>query len=69
MICSKLFLGGLAWDTTDDDLRQYFSTYGKVDAVSIKYDAVTRNPRGFGFITFADEGSIDLVSRCWLGFS
>jgi RNA recognition motif-containing protein len=57
----KLFLGGLAWDTTEEDLRNYFSTYGTVEAVSIKHDAVTRNPRGFGFITFASTDDIENV--------
>ncbi|RWS31378.1 RNA-binding protein squid-like protein [Leptotrombidium deliense] len=57
----KLFLGGLSWDTTEDDIRSYFNTYGTVLDVSIKYDAVTGNPRGFGFITFGEDDAIDKV--------
>jgi len=49
-----------------DDLIQYFGQYGVISSVSIKYNAVTGNPRGFGFITFASDGSIDAVrySNC-----
>lgn len=59
----KLFIGGLSWDTEEKDLREYFSKYGQVVDASIKYDAVSGNPRGFGFITFAFENSIDEVLR------
>lgn len=57
----KLFLGGLSWDTTENDLQEYFGQFGPVSNVSIKYNAQTGNPRGFGFITFADDQSIESV--------
>ncbi|RWS13619.1 Heterogeneous nuclear ribonucleoprotein D-like protein [Dinothrombium tinctorium] len=60
LIFRKLFLGGLSWDTTEDDIRSYFGKFGTIIDVSIKYDAVTGNPRGFGFITFAED-AIDKV--------
>lgn len=57
----KLFLGGLSWDTTEEDLQDYFGQFGQVSNVSIKYNAATGNPRGFGFITFANDDSIEAV--------
>lgn len=57
----KLFLGGLSWDTEEQDILNYFSKFGQVASVSIKYDNVTGKPRGFGFITFANVTSIDAV--------
>jgi len=57
----KLFLGGLSWETTEDDVRNHFSKYGQVESVSIKYDAMTHNPRGFGFITFSTASVIDAI--------
>ncbi|GJJ78772.1 cold-inducible RNA-binding protein [Entomortierella parvispora] len=54
---SKLFIGGLSWNTTDDSLRHGFSQYGEVvDAIVIK-DRETGRSRGFGFVTFADDAS------------
>ncbi|KAJ5661699.1 hypothetical protein N7523_003021 [Penicillium sp. IBT 18751x] len=52
---SKLFVGGLAWATTDDSLRQGFEQFGQVtDAIVLK-DRETGRSRGFGFVTFASD--------------
>ena len=51
----------MSWDTTESDLQEYFGQFGQVSNVSIKYNAQTGNPRGFGFITFADDQSIESV--------
>ena len=50
-------------------MREYFSKYGTVLDVSIKYDAVSGNPRGFGFITFASEDAIEQVLSFFLMIS
>lgn len=48
-----------------EDLRDYFGTFGTVICTSIKYDAMSGNPRGFGFITFEHERSVDdVLKRC-----
>jgi len=57
----KLFLGGLSWDTEEQDILTYFSQFGEVAEVSIKYDKATGNPRGFGFITFTNGAPIGAV--------
>jgi RNA recognition motif-containing protein len=57
----KLFLGGLSWDTEEQDILNYFGKFGPVANVSIKYDSVTGKPRGFGFITFSNVTAIDAV--------
>ncbi|PNH12873.1 RNA-binding protein Musashi 2 [Tetrabaena socialis] len=54
---AKLFLGGLSWDTTEEKLKEYFSKYGEVQDVVVMKDRLTRRPRGFGFITFADPAA------------
>jgi len=52
----KLFVGGLGWDTHAPDLQQYFSTFGTVSQAEVMYNRDTGVPRGFGFVTFAEDG-------------
>ena len=56
---SKLFIGGLSFDTTDDKLRAFFKKYGAVSDAVVMRDPSTRRSRGFGFVTFADSSSAD----------
>ena len=51
----KLFVGGLAWATTEDTLRDTFAEHGEVQEVKIITDRETGRSRGFGFVTFANE--------------
>lgn len=54
----KLFVRGLAWETTSEKLRSVFSAYGEVEDGTVSYDRATGESRGFGFVTFADvEGA------------
>ena len=54
----KIFVGGISWEATADDLRSYMSQFGAVKDVTIKTDH-TGNPRGFGFVLFEEESSVD----------
>jgi cold-inducible RNA-binding protein len=50
----KLFVGGLAWATTDEGLRDAFSQFGEVTDAKVVMDRDTGRSRGFGFVTFDD---------------
>eukprot|EP00171_Calliarthron_tuberculosum_P009237 IDg9237t1 len=52
---SKIFVGGLSWETDEGSLRRYFETFGEVLDCVIMRDRHTGHPRGFGFVTFADD--------------
>lgn len=54
---SKIFVGGLSWETDEESLRRYFSKVGHVVDCVIMRDRHTGHPRGFGFVTFSDEES------------
>ena len=54
----KIFVGGISWEATTDDLKAYMEQFGAVRDVTIKSDAAG-NPRGFGFVLFEDEASVD----------
>jgi RNA recognition motif-containing protein len=48
----KLFVGNLAWQTTEEDLRQLFSQYGNILSVKVVLDQYTGRSKGFGFVEF-----------------
>ncbi len=56
---AKLFVGGLSWDTTSDELQVAFSNFGKVTDASVICDQSTGRSRGFGFVTFAKHADAD----------
>lgn len=49
-MASKLFVGNLAFTTTENDLQDYFAQAGPVLAVNIMQDRATGRSRGFAFI-------------------
>ncbi len=51
---SKLFVGGLAWATDDQRLREVFEEYGNVDDARVITDRDTGRSRGFGFVSFVN---------------
>ncbi|KAI4308578.1 hypothetical protein L6164_031636 [Bauhinia variegata] len=57
----KIFIGGLAKDTTLDTFVKYFEKYGEITDSVIMKDRHTGRPRGFGFITYADPSVVDQV--------
>uniref|UniRef100_A0A7C9EUM3 RRM domain-containing protein n=2 Tax=Opuntia streptacantha TaxID=393608 RepID=A0A7C9EUM3_OPUST len=50
----KLFIGGISWETNEERLKEYFSTFGEVVEAVIMKDRTTGRARGFGFIVFSD---------------
>ncbi|KAL8239344.1 hypothetical protein R6Q59_015911 [Mikania micrantha] len=57
----KIFIGGLAKDTTIDTFVKYFGKYGELTDSVIMKDRQTGRPRGFGFVTYADPSVVDTV--------
>jgi RNA recognition motif-containing protein len=49
---SKLFVGGLSWDTNDQSLAAAFAPFGTVTEAKVISDRDTGRSRGFGFVTF-----------------
>ncbi|CAH0551120.1 unnamed protein product [Brassicogethes aeneus] len=57
----KLFAGGLSWETTETQLKEYFGKYGEIESINLKTDPNTGKSRGFAFIVFNSADAIDAV--------
>ncbi len=51
----KLYLGNLPFSASDEDIREAFAAYGTIEDLFIPLDRETNRPRGFAFITLADD--------------
>ena len=49
----NIFVGNLDFNTSEEDVRQLFAAYGRVDRVTIVRDRDTDQPRGLGFVEMA----------------
>lgn len=62
--CSDLIILGLPWKTTEQQLREYFESYGEVLMAQVKKDPKTGQSKGFGFIRFANhESQVRVMSQ------
>jgi len=61
MKTSDLIVLGLPWKTTEQDLKDYFGTFGEVIMVQVKRDTKTGNSKGFGFVRFTEYETQDKV--------
>ncbi len=50
---TKLYVGSLSYDTTDESLKQHFSQAGNVVSASVLVDRMSGRSRGFGFVEMA----------------
>lgn len=54
-MATKLYVGGLSFDTTDESLRTFFEQAGTVESASVVVDRYTGRSRGFGFVEMASR--------------
>jgi len=61
----KLFVGGLAFSTSENHLLSYFQNFGKVENTIVMREKLTQRGRGFGFVllSFNDEDEAQIVKR------
>ncbi len=51
----NIFVGNLAREATQDDLRDAFSPFGQVASATVIKDKFTGDPRGFGFVEMPSQ--------------
>jgi RNA recognition motif-containing protein len=54
-MATKLFIGSLAWGTTDDSLKDFFSQAGTVVSANVIVDRETNRSKGFGFVEMSSD--------------
>ncbi len=52
---TKLYVGNLSYDTTEEELQELFSQAGNVTSVALPTDRETGRPRGFGFVEMSTD--------------
>ncbi|HEY0947902.1 MAG TPA: RNA-binding protein [Candidatus Paceibacterota bacterium] len=67
MANSKLYVGGIPYRTTEDELRTAFEEAGAVTSASIIMDRMTGRSRGFGFVEMASEAEAQAAIDRWDG--
>jgi RNA recognition motif-containing protein len=50
---TKLFVGNLSFNTTENDLHDAFAAHGTVVEANLMMDRMSGRPRGFGFVTMS----------------
>jgi len=56
---NKLYVGNLPFSVDESQLRGVFSQYGEISELFLIMDRDTGRPKGFGFITFANQQSAE----------
>jgi cold-inducible RNA-binding protein len=51
----KIYIGGLPYQTNEEQLTQIFSPYGEISSVKVITDRETGRSKGFGFVEMADN--------------
>jgi cold-inducible RNA-binding protein len=60
----KLYVGNMAYSTTEEQIRELFSQAGEVQEVSLITDRETGRPKGFGFVEMStEEGGREAIKR------
>lgn len=52
---TKLYVGNLSYNVTENDLQDLFAKHGPVTEVNLVVDRMSGRPRGFAFVTMATE--------------
>ena len=66
-MAQKLYVGGLPYSTTDQELADAFAAAGAVVGASIVTDRMTGRSRGFGFVEMSSEAEANAAIDMWHG--
>ena len=64
---TKLFVGNLSFNTTENDLQDLFAQHGTVIETNLMVDKVSGRPRGFAFVTMQSKEEADAAIQALHG--
>lgn len=56
---NKLYVGGISYSATNENLKKHFEAAGEVKDAVIIMDKMTRRSKGFGFVEMANPGDVE----------
>ena len=65
---TKIFVGGLAWETKRDTLGRYFEQFGEILEAVVINDKSTGRSKGYGFVSTRIPSYLSLLSPLYLSF-
>ena len=61
---TKLYVGNLSFDVTENELREMLSQHGPVNEINVIMDKITGRARGFAFVTMnTEEGASAVIQK------
>jgi cold-inducible RNA-binding protein len=66
---TKLFVGNLSFETTENELQDAFAAHGTVNEVNLIMDKMSGRSRGFAFVTMAENGAAEAAISALSGSS
>src|SRR5262245_66386007 len=64
---TKLYVGNLSYNTTENDLQDLFSKHGPVTEANLVVDRMSGRPRGFAFVTMATKEGAEAAIKALNG--
>lgn len=59
---ANFYVGNLQWDTTEEELKSFFSVHGTVTSAQIIKDRESGRSRGFGFVLIPDANAQTVIA-------
>jgi cold-inducible RNA-binding protein len=66
---TKIYVGNLSYDTTEDDLRTLFAQAGTVSSVALIKDRDTGQSKGFAFVEMSNQSEAEKAIQTFNGYT
>lgn len=66
---TKLYVGNMSYDTTEEELRTLFAQAGTVTSVDLIKDRMTGRSKGFAFVVMGTQSEMETAIRMFNGYS